>query len=163
MLVGGGIRMLIMASMLPVWLGLSGFLLPHPIHLSVTDIQYRADQKVFEISIKFFTDDLQEALGEKELLSPKLSAYVLAHIGIEVNEMPLLLEWVNQSHKADNITWVYLQARQKRPPKEVKVSNNVLMETFSDQRNIIYVQSESKRKSLLLEKGKATGEVILAK
>ena len=57
------------------------------------------------------------------------------------------------------VTWCYLESGKVDYPSELKVYNSIMTELYPTQSNIVHIQVEKQRKSLLLGTGKPSGTV----
>lgn len=129
---------------------LSGIL--HPFHLSVTNVYYKADEKVVQVEQRIFLDDLEEALrdytGDQKLnvteddqkeISAIIEKYLLEKFQITANGQPIELAYLgNELVKDENVMWCYFEAEKVKKFDSFLVTNSVLTEKFDDQENIIH-------------------------
>lgn len=139
---------------------LSGFNVKHAFHTSVTELHYNAKTKSLEISIRVFTDDLQTALtkenGKKKVVLEKNDAfdalvqrYISKHfVLISPLKQRRASTYVGKEQEND-ATWIYLEMPIKESLKGTSILNEVLMETFDDQTNIVNIIYPQEKKSLL--------------
>lgn len=143
----------------------------HPFYISLTEIRYKADQKSLEIEQKIFWDDLEVALSkyygqkvnflqaaDKAELDRMIREYLLAHNQININGQVVVLEYLGYEIEED-AAWFYLEAKKVPPPRTVGIKSTLLFEHFEGQQNIINFYLDKKPKSLILVKGKETGEL----
>lgn len=132
----------------------------HPYYLSVSDLEWNAESKNCEVSIKFFTDDFEEALKQAgtpcDLLrgkslenNPRIAAYVEKHLQIRVNGTPIRLKILGYETDSE-ATWVFLEGASPMPPVKVEIRNDLLYESKKEQVNIMHLKSGDKRKSFRL-------------
>jgi hypothetical protein len=140
----------------------------HPIHATVTTIEYNAKTKAFELSCKIFADDLEEAVkratgtqafigsGTKEVknVNALLEQYFRKHLRIEADGKPLAnWSFVGKELEGEAV-WCYVELSNTPVMKRLLIENSVLMEMYDDQTNLVNVQIGSKRRSALLRKNK---------
>lgn len=140
----------------------------HPIHATVTTIEYNAKTKVFELACKVFADDLEEAVkratgtqafigsGAKEAknVNVLLEQYLRKHLRIEADGKPLT-NWTFVGKELEGeAVWCYVELAATPAIKRLLVENTVLMEMYDDQTNLVNVQIGSTRRSALLRKNK---------
>ncbi|MCK5823450.1 MAG: hypothetical protein KAG95_05560, partial [Bacteroidales bacterium] len=124
----------------------------HPIHFSVTNIDFNKNKKSFDISLKIFTDDLENAInknyGKKLNLSKDnqsdetnefINKYINSNFSIIVdnkrmNKKKFFLKDVKFN---DNSTWIYYEYKNIKKIKTVSIKNSILMDIFNDQTNLI--------------------------
>jgi hypothetical protein len=138
---------------------LSGWL--HPFHVSVTNVHYKADQKVVQIEQSIFLDDFEEALrsysGNKKLniteddqkeISTLIQRYIADKFQITVDGRAIPFAFVgNEIELEANVMWCYWEAEKVKKFDSFKLMNTILVETFSDQENIIHFKSPTGTKS----------------
>lgn len=140
--------------------GLSSFCVKHAFHTSVTELQYNAKTKSLEISVRVFTDDLQTALtkenGNKKVVLEKNDAFD-ALVQRYISKRFVLISPLKQrraytyvgKEQEKDATWIYLEMPIKESLKGTSILNEVLMETFDDQTNIVNIIYPQEKKSLL--------------
>src|SRR5579872_5301982 len=128
-----------MAAYLFKWLAVSilcvGVVRPHPLYMSVTEINHNAKDKLLEISCKVFTNDLEAALekmaGTRVDLSAAagkaagdklIDAYVEKHLRLRVNGKPVALHFVGSEKEMDG-TWSYFQVNDVAAVKRIDVAD----------------------------------------
>jgi hypothetical protein len=143
----------------------------HDFHASVTQMQYDPKEKNFEISIRIFTDDLEKALS-KELnttirLSPGqktdaiLEQYVRAHFAYTTpQKQPKIISYVGHEVEAD-AQWVYLEMPYAEAFRGGLLKQNVLMEAFDDQVNMVNIQYQGQKKTFVFRKNQPVQDVSL--
>jgi hypothetical protein len=138
---------------------------PHEFHTSVTNIEYNAAQRVWEISLRLFTDDLESALsqnngGRKFLIQPNdqndsyIEQYLQKRFMLhdpERNNHPF--SYLGKEKEAD-ATWIYIEipANASGRLDGWVLRNDVLMDIFDDQINLVNVKHPSGRKTYLYKK-----------
>lgn len=127
---------------------LSGYL--HPIHISVTSIEYFADRNVFLASFKIFTDDFENILTLKygieleletdsELDKQKqyVTKYISDSFGFFVNGDILLQPQFKEKTMNEEAVWLYYSYKCKKEVSSIKIRNAILMDMFDDQTNLL--------------------------
>jgi hypothetical protein len=151
------------AIALSAFLGVSGMNLPHPLYISVTEINHNARAKILEISCKMFTDDLETVLEKASKTHVDLSAatgkpasdklieaYVEKHLRLKVDGKPVVLQFVG-SEKENDGTWSYFQVNDVPAVKRIDVVDELLYDGFNQQINIMHVTVGGDRKSTRLD------------
>ncbi len=160
-------KLLIILSVFLV--SLSSFTVLHKFYVSVTQIEYREEQKSLQIISRIFIDDIEEVLKKRydetiELVSDKheekvdqyLTTYLKQKLSITVNGEEVFFDFIGKEYDND-LVLCYLEVKNIESLRTIVVSNQVLMDFFDDQQNIIHVKKQKKRKSLILEKEKDQG------
>jgi uncharacterized protein YlxP (DUF503 family) len=157
--------------LLLTWIALT--LGAHPFYLSVCEMDYNPGSNRLEIAIKFFSDDItnaiKEATGKKLYLGEEreldsadeeLDQYLKRRLTVWVNGKPLSFSFIGKEI-IDDVTWCYVESETLPEIESLKVRNQVLMEMFETQKNIIHITVKDKKKSLLLQRGKEEGTIEL--
>ncbi len=139
----------------------------HDIHLSVCDIEYLSSGKKVELTMKIFYDDLLEAVGLRmgeELPEDYKSAdeliekFINNHFVIIVNGEKKSLIYID-SYSYPPAVWSTLEFEQKEEIREVRIVNTILLELFSDQKNLVNVSYGNKKHVIAMDHKKK--EVLL--
>ena len=144
----------------------------HPIHVSVSEMDYNPETHHVEVGVRIFVDDLEHALeteGAPTLRlgtsqeAPKARDYLLAylrqHLRVEANGKALPMDFVGYSVNQE-VTWCFVEVKDLPSDQEaLRICNTVLLDAFDDQTNIVYFRSGGKQTNLLLRKGEACKEV----
>lgn len=136
----------------------------HPIFVSVTEIEYNAEDKALEISCKVFTDDFEKALAkanarpvdlyhpkDSSLLEQQIAAYMRKRLQIRVDGRPLSLQFVGYELEEQSTFSYFLAAGVVSAPRKVEVGNTILFEMYDSQMSIIHVTVSHNRKSTKLD------------
>ncbi len=127
-------------------------ILLHPVHLSITNIDYNNSEKCFDISIRIFIDDFEMILENyynekinigKENENPDTDKYIRDYI-----VKNLVLEIDNQEiknknylfigRKIEDITlWLYFKIKYKEKLNYVTITNSILTDLYKDQKNLL--------------------------
>jgi len=132
----------------------------HDFHVCIMEIDHRPSENKLEISVKIFTDDLEntlEALGAPRLnigggkiehpsTDSLIGLYLQHRIGLEQGTKRLPLTLVGKEVELD-ATWCYLTSDLNLDAKNLKIENRVLFERFEDQLNILYFRSPNGKQS----------------
>lgn len=151
------------------WSMLSAF--AHPFYISITDMFYNPDSQSIEITVRMFTDDLEQALEaqgtgrlfmaterQKASTETYVERYIKQHIALEMKGQSLAYTYIGQEIEAEH-TWCYLEISEVASPSEMKIRNSLMLDIHDSQRNLVHVKVGDATKSLLLEKGRASGVV----
>jgi hypothetical protein len=131
-----------------------GLALPsHPVHVSVTEIEYDAAEKELEIMMRIFIDDLENALRQyhkqagldilntDEATAKKLiGAYLLDNFQVVLDNRKTQMEYLGQEVEGQAFI-CYILAPGVRNWTTAEVTNRILFELFDDQSNIVHVTS----------------------
>jgi len=149
-------------------LGLSSFT-THKFYVSVTQIDYNPEQQSLELISRIFIDDLENLLQERydaaivlglEEETPNVNEYLKKYLDqklkIKVNDKKVPITFLGKEYEDDLIVF-YLEVEKVVLLERIAISNEILMDVFEEQQNIVHVKKEKFRKSLILEKGKSEG------
>lgn len=153
----------LLVALIPFWLGM------HPFYISLTDMVYNETNQTIEIAQKIFWDDLEEALSNKSgdrinFLSPEkpealdllIEEYLLTHNAILIQGDTLTLRYLGHEVEAD-AAWFYMESEKIPSPDQVTIYNNLLIDDFPQQQNIINFYKNRNPKSLITRKDKTSG------
>lgn len=141
----------------------------HDFHASVTQMQYNPKEKIFEISIRVFTDDLERGLS-KEMnstvhLAPGsksdaiLEKYVRSHFAyVSPQKQQKEISYVGHEVEAD-ANWLYLEMPYSEPFRGGSLKHTVLMEMFDDQVNMVNIQYQGQKKTFVFRKNQPVQDV----
>ncbi|WP_461096762.1 DUF6702 family protein [Spirosoma luteolum] len=141
----------------------------HDFHASVTQMTYNVKERSFELSIRAFTDDLEKALsattGTKVHLTtgtkfdPIIEKYVRAHVAyMTPQKQPRPLTYVGHEVEAD-AHWIYLEMPYTEPFRGGVMKQDLLMDLFDDQVNMVNLQYQGQKKTFVFRKNQAVQEV----
>jgi hypothetical protein len=161
--------MLMVLYLLVVWL-------LHPMHVSVTEVQYNEKNKSFEIISRIFIDDLELSIrNEKkneslDLLNPGdgmttdqlVSEYIDHHFQIRLDGKLRKINYL--AHEIDDVALVcYLEVENVKKVDGIEVTNSFIQETHADQSNLVHVTYKGPVKSLRLTREHPTGKLDIGK
>lgn len=151
---------------------LSILVLAHPIHISVTEIEYNEKNKSLEIVSRIFIDDLELSIRNRkdnhnlEILSPPkdqstdqlVKEYLKDQLDISADNKVLKINYLG--HEIEDLSIVcYMEVEQMKKFKSIKVTNRAITETHDDQSNLVHVTLSGKVRSLRLMKDSPTGKL----
>ena len=148
----------------------------HEFHASVTRMEYNAKEQVFEISMRIFTDDFEKALSSssnsKVVLSeapnrtadkndPLIDQYVQAHFRfLTPQKQTKSVKYVGREVEAD-ANWLYLEMPFTEPFKGGMLKQDVLMEAFDDQVNMVNLKYQAQKKTFVFRKNQPVQNISL--
>ncbi len=142
----------------------------HDFHASVTQMQYDAKEKTFEISIRIFTDDFEKALSASsnskiqlaanDKYDPLIEKYVQSHFSyLNPQKQTKAIKYIGHEIEAD-ANWVYLEMPYTEPFKGGLLKQNALMELFDDQVNMVNIQYQGQKKTFVFRKNQPTQAIL---
>lgn len=140
-------------------LGPSFYHLKHPYYISVIDIKHNVPQKSLQISTRFFTNDLEDALDKVshkkiDVLNPKNKAevdsilfnYIKQRFSISINSKTQTLQFVGYEREEESI-WAYLEIKKVSFPKTLVINTKLLYDYLPSQVNIVHAEVNGIKKS----------------
>jgi hypothetical protein len=146
----------------------------HKFHVSKCLVEFNEPEQALQMSMHIFLDDLEEALRKKgaddlfictkmesEDAEVHMSQYVANNFIIEVNGEVLEYEFLGKEPSEDlQGVWCYLEILNVTSVKNLKITNNILLEVYDDQKNVISIIGPDRRKGMmLLQRGQSSEEV----
>ena len=139
----------------------SSFVL-HKFYVSVTQIDYVPNKKRIEITSRIFIDDLEKALTKKYQRKPNITssnevpeaeeyikAYIKEKIKISINKKPQVIEYLAKEVEGD-VLIIYTKIVISKKINTFEIYNALLTEVYSDQQNIVHINIDSNKRSILL-------------
>lgn len=139
--------------------GLSSASEIHPYHVGSMEFNYNSKSETFEISGKFFLDDLENALKEKygkavhfnsEQYKAQINAYLIQYceeyLKLKVNNKFLKIKYLGYEEDSESVN-IYLESEKVAQPKKVETAVSFLYNLFDDQMNIVHIIVNGNRKS----------------
>lgn len=131
----------------------------HPYHVGSVEINYNQKSKTFEITGRFFLDDLENGLNTKygkslHFNDPKFTAqlneslknYAAEYFKLKANNKFLNVNYVGYEEDHESVNF-YLESEKIEAPKKVEAAVSFLYNLFDDQINIVHIIVNGERKS----------------
>ena len=123
----------------------------HPIHVSVTSIEYVEDQKNFFVSFKIFTDDFETILFNKygvelkinddpnpETQIPYFNRYISDSFRFMVNDEGKMDPRFERKRKNEDSVWLFYSfSGNQQKIESATVHNAIMIDMFDDQINLL--------------------------
>lgn len=136
----------------------------HKEYFSLTKIDYNEKEQALQITMRLFTNDMNLALNKhfnqitelgtkKEIAEADklLETYLNQTFSIWVNKHKTNYQYIGKEFEKDAM-YVYLEIKNITEIKEIEVLARMLQEEFEEQENIVKVNKNDVRKSLILTK-----------
>jgi hypothetical protein len=136
---------------------------PHPLHVSVTEINHNAAEKTLEISCKMFTDDFEKVLTQDyktkvDLINPPdrpamekiVNDFIQKHLQLKADDKPVHFTMLGFEKDNDAI-YSYFQVDNIKSVSKLGISNDLMHEMYTDQINLMHVIVGGTRKSVKLD------------
>lgn len=132
----------------------------HPYHTSLAEVHYNPKTQTLEIALKVFADDMEQTLSESAkkpvtisqdpTVQALLAAYLKKKVAVELpGKMLAPLKYLG-SEPENDMHWLYFEIPLKPASlKNFTLLNEVLLEAFPDQVNIMNLQVNGQKKTLL--------------
>jgi hypothetical protein len=151
-------------SILHHFLGIAAVMFSlHPIHVSVTEIEYDEKEKALEIMMRVFIDDLELTLRkdlnepELDIIEPKngkttdqiIEQYLKNHFKITLDSKAQTMRYLGHEQEGDAFI-CYIEVSGVKGFKNIQIQNDIITETHEDQSNLVHVTVRGDVKSLRL-------------
>lgn len=144
----------------------------HETYLSVTEIEYRKEQKSIQIISRVFIDDLEDVLSKRYQKEVSLSydedlethkdlieKYLSRKLNISIDGKLLDLKFLGSKFDADQVV-LFIEGVNVQNMGKIKVENLILTDLFDSQKNIVHIKNGEIIESMLLFKGNSSKTVI---
>jgi len=144
-----------------LFIGLSSFT-AHKFYISISQVQFVPEKKMIQITTRIFIDDLNKALEKRfdkkmhigdPAETPQeidlMNQYLAEHFKIKVNGIKKPFLFLSKDLE-NNVLIGFYKVTEVSKIKSLEIQNNALMDVFSEQQNIIQVNFNNKKQSLLL-------------
>ncbi|WP_223606459.1 DUF6702 family protein [Chryseobacterium sp. OSA05B] len=131
----------------------------HPYHVGSVEINYNAKSKSFEITGRFFLDDLENGLGKKygssfhfndekykTRINEALEKYCAEYFKLKADGRFLKINYVGYEEDSESVN-VFLESETVTSPKKLEAAVSFLYNLFDDQINIVHMIVNGDRKS----------------
>ena len=123
----------------------------HPLHVSVTTVDYNETEDEFIISIKLFKDDFEKIVNHKynadlDIMNCNfynsdslfIEKYINEHFSMKFDGKNVLRkqEYINSVCNEESI-WVSFKIKSIEPKKKIEISNSLLTDLYDDQKNLL--------------------------
>lgn len=147
------------AFLLGSWLLILGSFTKHPYHVGSVEFNYNQKSKTFEITGRFFMDDLENAVNKKygknlhfldkkfeKEMNEALKNYASEYLKLKVNNRIAKVNYIGYQEDKESVE-IFLESEKTEPPKKVETAVSFIYNLFDDQMNIIHIIINGKRKS----------------
>ena len=134
----------------------------HKYYVALTEIEYQEDTQSVQMIMNVFMDDIELAINkdhntnlqittENELpsIDEHFYKYLKAHFKVIINNEEKAYKFIGKEYNG-NIVYFYLEIENVSLPKSIKIENDILVDHFPDQQNLIKATVKKERKSLFL-------------
>ncbi|MCX7862611.1 MAG: hypothetical protein N2449_06415 [Bacteroidales bacterium] len=153
--------------LLSMFLGLSLWLQSHPVHITVVNIEPKADKAVFEVSCKIFTDDLEHAIllySQNNIMLTQnrpvsnihqlLCDYIASKLMIYINNKAIPKEKIRfiKYTVVEDATWIYLEYPITSKINSLEIFNDLLNQLYPDMTNLVIINWGNEEQGLTFTK-----------
>ena len=149
-----------MANILYQWLIVGYMSVIHPFFVSMTDINYNAADKDMEISVRIFTDDLENAVrkyhtgikvdilhpADQKQMDAFVNDYIQKKLQLQVNGKPVQMSFVGYEQQSESI-WTYFEVSNVTAVQKIGITNSLLHDYNTNQINMMHVKANGKEQS----------------
>jgi hypothetical protein len=134
----------------------------HKYYISLTEINFIKEKETVQIIMNVFMDDLEFTLNKENDINLQLttdrelanndiyfSTYLKENFSLKINNKEVIYTYLGKEYDAD-IIYFYLEITHIQEITSLEVVNKVLMKDFKKQQNMIKVNLEKEKKSVLL-------------
>lgn len=131
----------------------------HPYHVGSVEFNYNSKSQTFQITGKFFLDDLENALKEKYgkavhfndekykiQINDALKKYCSEYVKLKADNQTLQINYIGYEEDSESVN-IFLESEVITQPKKVETAVSFLYNYFEDQMNIIHIIVGGKRQS----------------
>ncbi len=142
----------------------------HKFYFSRTTIEQNALMNRYEITMRFFTDDLERALSTEDekvrfaddpydpSFDSEVEDYIRKHFFIRINNENVQYRYLGKQVESD-ITWCYAEINNIPPTNILEIKNTSLFELFDEQVNEVALKINGRQHRMMLTRQKPS-EVI---
>ncbi|UFH33624.1 hypothetical protein LNP04_07955 [Chryseobacterium sp. C-71] len=131
----------------------------HPYHVGSVEINYNPKSRTFEVTGRFFLDDLENGLSKKygkpfhfndpkykNQINEALKSYSSEYFKLKSDNQFLKVNYVGYEEDSESVN-VYLESEKVENPKKVEAAVSFLYNLFDDQINLVHIIINGNRKS----------------
>ena len=139
----------------------------HPVHVSVTSMEYNKGEKIFLVSFKVFTDDFETIVNRKygvnlnlgkedELKNAKkyFNRYFMESFIFRVNGEELKEPVFFEKKMNDIAVWLCYKYPTPGNVEEVEIKNVIMLDMFMDQSNLLIFKYNDFEEGFVLNREK---------
>lgn len=136
-------------------------IISHKYYVSTTLIDFDLKTKSFEITLKVFYDDLEQALEidsktidykqDYEYLTNLYQTYLEQNFQLRINSETININYLGFEKKRDQIN-LYMEINNELEEDNILIKNSILFNLFPNQKNIILIRKGDFRKSFIQDK-----------
>lgn len=128
---------------------------------SMTKVDYVEGSKTLKFTTKMNTQHIVNALKieiNSSNFKPEVERYVNQNFGVAVNGANKNVTITGSQVNGDAV-WIYFEVSGVEEISSIKIRNNLLLEVYPKQFNVVNIAYKGKQKTMNFSKGKDTAEV----
>lgn len=153
----------------------------HPVHISITNVDYNETEKTFYMSIKLFADDFEKIINQNNNIQLNLGKtnelkkcnslidnYIKHHLILKINNRNLIknIKLDKKEVKNDeNSVWLYYKIKYPKKTslknKKVEVVNILMNDLYNDQKNLFIFTCFNTKEGFNFAKNKINFEFLI--
>lgn len=159
-------------SLILLTISLSAFT-AHKYYISLTKVDYKKESETLQITMRIFIDDLEETINktytkkielaianESKEIDSLINLYINTRFSIKINDKTKTYHFLGKEYEND-VVYLYLESVGIKNTTSIEIKNNMLMELFSKQKNIIKINILNTKKTFFLTKENDTDQLTL--
>ncbi|WNW02542.1 DUF6702 family protein [Tenacibaculum sp. HL-MS23] len=136
----------------------------HKYYISLTEIEYKEKTQSVQMIMNVFIDDIENAINKDYNVDLQLTTkdefkkvdelffnYLQKHFRVKINDTNVTYRFIGKEYDGD-IVYFYLEIENITNIKAIEIQNDVLINHFPEQQNLIKTSIKKVRKSLFLDK-----------
>ncbi len=136
----------------------------HKYYISLTEIEYKEKTQSVQMIMNVFIDDIENAINKDYNVDLQLTTkdelkkvdelffnYLQKHYKVKINDTNKTYRFIGKEYDGD-IVYFYLEIENITNIKTIEIQNDVLINHFPEQQNLIKTSIKKARKSLFLDK-----------
>jgi hypothetical protein len=147
---------------------------PHPVHVTVTNIDFSKENKAFEISIKVFSDDFESIILKMKNVELNLGKanefgesdkyiceYVRNNFSISINNDKFAdkkLKFLKREVR-EGALWIYFRYPLSKKIDVLKVNNTLLNDLYPDMTNLVIIKLNETENGYTLNKNTTSFQI----
>lgn len=147
----------------------------HDLHLSKCLIEYNTQAQALQVTLFIYLDDLEADIEREDghtnlkLCTKKeapegenyMETYIRRHLRMIVDGEEQTYNFLGKEPSDDyQAAWCYLEIEGVEDVKELTIENDILIQLFADQQNVLEIKKDRKRKGFFLLDRKATTQKV---
>lgn len=131
----------------------------HPLHLSVTELNYESGPRTLELTVKIFTDDFESILSKTfnrradfynasyySSMSEMVSKYIPARLAVRTDDQKPVFTYLGHELSGEAV-YVFFQAEKVAPFRKLILRNTLLYDLFTDQISFVHSYYDGRRQT----------------